>query len=384
MLLLGQARRRRDRMLLPRKRIRLGDRMNRSARPPLSRSRPTRCRNATGRSSSVWSPVRYRSACAAPPGRADALKPTPKQRPLGAVAGRDGQLESSRRQLWPAPRCSRRAATPSTPPWPWRRSPGWSCPANVESAVTHSRWCVSPTGGCGRSGVRLRSRWRGEIVLPRSGHVHHPAIWSTGCRRSPARLRRWPDLHAHGASLGLPELREPAARLAETGLACSAKTAADVAEALTAIRRDPGLAGVYAPGRECGADGDRLAQPDLARTIRRLAQRPGRLLHRRIRRACRLDARRGRCAVQRRRVGGRGRRRTRGGDHRPLRGAPPSTKLRCPRPAGWCCSRLRCATVSSDPSPGWAPARSTGWRAGRPTGLPGPTGAVRQRQCWMA
>ncbi|MDF3339342.1 gamma-glutamyltransferase [Mycolicibacterium septicum] len=81
-------------------------------------------------------------------------------------------------------------------------------------------------------------------------------------------------LHADGASRGLPELWEPAARIAETGLACSAKTAADVREALTAIRNDPGLAAVYAPGGDAARVGDRIAQPDLARTIRRLAHDP--------------------------------------------------------------------------------------------------------------
>ncbi|MDH6197850.1 gamma-glutamyltranspeptidase/glutathione hydrolase [Mycobacterium frederiksbergense] len=81
-------------------------------------------------------------------------------------------------------------------------------------------------------------------------------------------------LHAHGASRGLPELWEPAARIAETGLACSAKTAADVREALTAIRQDPGLAAVYAPDGQTARVADRIAQPDLARTIRRLAHDP--------------------------------------------------------------------------------------------------------------
>lgn len=81
-------------------------------------------------------------------------------------------------------------------------------------------------------------------------------------------------LHAHGATLALSELWEPAARLADTGPPCSAKTAADVDEAFSAIRADSGLAAVYAPAGEPVRVGDRLGQPDLARTIRRLARDP--------------------------------------------------------------------------------------------------------------
>ncbi|MDV3127555.1 gamma-glutamyltransferase [Mycobacterium sp. 21AC1] len=81
-------------------------------------------------------------------------------------------------------------------------------------------------------------------------------------------------MHAHGASVALTELWEPAAQLADTGLPCSAKTADDVREALAAIRADAGLAAVYAPTGEAARIGNRLGQPDLARTIRRLATDP--------------------------------------------------------------------------------------------------------------
>ena len=82
-------------------------------------------------------------------------------------------------------------------------------------------------------------------------------------------------IHAHGATIGLAELWEPAARLAENGLPCSAKTATDVREALNAIRADEDLAAVFAPGAAGLSVGDRLRQPDLARSIRRLARDPG-------------------------------------------------------------------------------------------------------------
>ena len=87
-------------------------------------------------------------------------------------------------------------------------------------------------------------------------------------------------LHARDATIALDELWAPAARLAENGLACSAKTATDVREALTAIHADAGLAAVYAPGSAAVHVRTRVRQPDLARTIRQLARGSAQLLHR--------------------------------------------------------------------------------------------------------
>lgn len=86
-------------------------------------------------------------------------------------------------------------------------------------------------------------------------------------------------MHEGGATTALDALWEPAARLAENGLPCSAKTAVDVREAFAAIRTDAGLAATFA-ARSTAADvGDRLRQPDLARTIRRLASDPRSFYH---------------------------------------------------------------------------------------------------------
>ena len=82
-------------------------------------------------------------------------------------------------------------------------------------------------------------------------------------------------LHTHGATIALAELWEPAARLAENGLPCSAKTASDVHEALTPVRADPGLAAVFAPDSAAPRVGTLLRQPDLARSIRLLGRDPG-------------------------------------------------------------------------------------------------------------
>ncbi len=83
-------------------------------------------------------------------------------------------------------------------------------------------------------------------------------------------------MHAQGATRELTDLWEPAARIAENGLPCSAKTAADVADALDAIRVDEGLAAVYALNSAPVHVGSMVRQPDLAGTIRTLARNPGR------------------------------------------------------------------------------------------------------------
>ncbi|MEV4127232.1 gamma-glutamyltransferase [Nocardia sp. NPDC049707] len=82
-------------------------------------------------------------------------------------------------------------------------------------------------------------------------------------------------LHRSGATRSLVELWEPAARAAERGLPCSAKTRSDIAEAVDAIARDPGLSAVYLPGGSLPHVGQQLPQADLARTIRTMATDPG-------------------------------------------------------------------------------------------------------------
>lgn len=126
-------------------------------------------------------------------------------------------------------------------------------------------WTIGGSGFGPDGGTTPFYRDRGLSTIPLDGAL------GVAVPGAPAALAA---LHAHGASRGLPELWEPAARLAESGLPCSAKTAADVREALTAIRSDRGLAAVYAPGGDAARVGDRTAQPDLARTIRRLAHDP--------------------------------------------------------------------------------------------------------------
>lgn len=81
-------------------------------------------------------------------------------------------------------------------------------------------------------------------------------------------------LHRGGASRSLPELWQGAARVAERGLPCSARTSGDVASALGAISADPGLSAIYAADGAPVPVGRVLPQPALAATIRALAHDP--------------------------------------------------------------------------------------------------------------
>lgn len=126
-------------------------------------------------------------------------------------------------------------------------------------------WTVNGSGFGPDGGSAQFYRDQGLSAIPLYGPL---AVAVPG---APAALAA---LHARGATMALDELWEPAARLAETGLPCSAKTAADVREALTAIRTDSGLESIFARTGEPARIGDRLGQPDLARTIRRLAKDP--------------------------------------------------------------------------------------------------------------
>ncbi|TGD85716.1 gamma-glutamyltransferase [Mycolicibacterium sp. CH28] len=106
---------------------------------------------------------------------------------------------------------------------------------------------------------------RGLAAIPLTGAL---AVAVPG---APAALAA---LHAGGATIGLSELWEPAARLAERGLPCSANTASDVHKVLELIGRDDGMAAVFTPTGSVPAVGTRLPQPELAATIRLLAGDP--------------------------------------------------------------------------------------------------------------
>jgi gamma-glutamyltranspeptidase / glutathione hydrolase len=126
-------------------------------------------------------------------------------------------------------------------------------------------WTVNGSGYGPDGGSTDFYRAQGLSSIPMDGPL---AVSVPG---APAALTA---LATHGASRTLGELWEPAARAAENGLPCSARTAGDVATALAAVCADPGLASVFT--RSCAPVhvGTPTPQPDLAATIRRLAADP--------------------------------------------------------------------------------------------------------------
>ncbi|WP_226863527.1 gamma-glutamyltransferase family protein [Mycolicibacterium baixiangningiae] len=126
-------------------------------------------------------------------------------------------------------------------------------------------WTVGGSGFGPDGGVSEFYRDRGLTAIPLDGAL---AVTVPG---APAALSA---LHAGGATRPLTELWEPAARTAERGLLCSAKTARDVREALAPIRSDAGLAAVYTRGAAPARVGTLVRQPELARTIRAVAADP--------------------------------------------------------------------------------------------------------------
>lgn len=129
-----------------------------------------------------------------------------------------------------------------------------------------SVWTVNGSGYGPDGGTPDFYRDRDLSAIPLDGAL---AVAVPG---APAALA---TLHERGATIPLADLWEPAARIAERGLPCSAKTRADVQAALQAIRADAGLASVYTAAGAAPRVGDRLPQRDLAQTIRTLARNPG-------------------------------------------------------------------------------------------------------------
>jgi gamma-glutamyltranspeptidase/glutathione hydrolase len=127
-----------------------------------------------------------------------------------------------------------------------------------------SPWTAAGSGFGPDGGTPGFYRERGYRSLPLDGPL---AVAAPGMLGVVDVLRRH-------ATRSLAELWAPAVRLAEVGVPCSAKTLADLTEHLGALERDPATARAYLPGGRLPRIGDRLPQPDLAETIRRLAEDP--------------------------------------------------------------------------------------------------------------
>lgn len=152
----------------------------------------------------------------------------------------------------------------------WLTLPGQCGPGGDAFAVVREPdgrvWTVGGSGYGPDGATPEFYRERGLSSIPLDGAL---AVAVPG---APAALAA---LHAHGATIALTDLWEPAARLAETGLPCSAKTASDVRTEVEALRADAATAANFLPASSPPHVGDLMRQADLARTIRRLSRDPG-------------------------------------------------------------------------------------------------------------
>lgn len=151
----------------------------------------------------------------------------------------------------------------------WLTLPGQCGIGGDAFAVVHEPdgqvWTINGSGFGPDGGTADFYAARGLSAIPLDGAL---AVAVPG---APAALA---GLHRGGASRELPALWEGAARAAEKGLPCSAKTAEDVGSALGPEPADATLAALY---RDAGGPvrvGQRVQQPELAATIRLLAHDP--------------------------------------------------------------------------------------------------------------
>ncbi|MEV5010785.1 gamma-glutamyltransferase [Streptomyces sp. NPDC055692] len=126
-------------------------------------------------------------------------------------------------------------------------------------------WTVCGSGYGPDGGDHTFYTDRGLSAVPVTGPL------SVAVPGTPAALAA---LHATGGSWALSRLWERAARAAEAGLPCTAKTQRDIADTAAALRQDAEAARALLPGDRLPDVGQRLPQPDLARTIRELAADP--------------------------------------------------------------------------------------------------------------
>jgi gamma-glutamyltranspeptidase / glutathione hydrolase len=125
-------------------------------------------------------------------------------------------------------------------------------------------WTVCGSGYGPDGGDHAFYTDRGLTAVPVTGPL------SVAVPGAPAALAA---LHAEGGSRELAALWERAARTAEFGLPCTAKTRSDISD--TAAALDADASRVLLPGGRLPAVGERLPQAELARTVRELAADPG-------------------------------------------------------------------------------------------------------------
>ncbi len=133
-----------------------------------------------------------------------------------------------------------------------------------------SVWTVGGSGFGPDGGDPDFYRGRGLPAVPLSGALAVSAPGAVGAMSA---------LHGRGASQSLAELWTPAIAAAERGLPCTAKNRADILDHETALRADAGTGRAFLRDGRAPQIGERLPQPELARTMRLLARKPDDLYH---------------------------------------------------------------------------------------------------------
>jgi gamma-glutamyltranspeptidase / glutathione hydrolase len=111
-------------------------------------------------------------------------------------------------------------------------------------------------------------RERGMSAIPLSGALSVAA---------PGAISAMSAIHGRGATQGLDELWAPAIAVAERGLTCSAKNRADILDHEVGLRADEGTRRMFLRNGRAPQIGERLAQPELAASLRLLAGDPSAL-----------------------------------------------------------------------------------------------------------
>ena len=128
-----------------------------------------------------------------------------------------------------------------------------------------SVWTVGGSGFGPDGGEPAFYRERGLAAIPLSGALSVAA---------PGAVAALAAMHARGASRPLTELWAPAIAAAEAGLPCSATNREDILDEEALLRADPGTSQAFLGDGRAPQIGERLPQPDLAASLRRLARDP--------------------------------------------------------------------------------------------------------------
>lgn len=168
----------------------------------------------------------------------------------------------------------------------WLALPGQCGVAGDAFAVVRepdgSVWTVNGSGFGPDGGTTDFYFTRGLNAIPYDGALSVAA---------PGEIPALTAMHAQSATRSLTELWEPAIRVAEQGMPCTAKTRADILAHEEKLRHDADAAAALLPGGAVPVVGQLVAHPQLARTMRALALDPtslytGPLADRAIARLC--------------------------------------------------------------------------------------------------